>query len=198
MLEQFLDSGGDWVLVEDYETSLPGYGYQHSFDLNVRSDALIVDLTLPTVKPSWELGGEIVQYWEKDGVIHETAYQKIRLREKTIVEISPLAESKILFRPVDWLRGWRLVVSARLVEVSNRDILEQIKTVVIFSEGECSSSNCEEKLTTLLEDISYKVDALEQKLNCICQGKEKEERGWRFKPHERKDNIAFLYYQGFL
>lgn len=125
MLEQSLDKGGEWITVSRFTANRDIINQLHSVELNERADALLVNVTLEEIKDTWQIAGELLQYWNNEQGTFQTAYSKVRLQEKSVIEIAPLASSTILFRPVEWLRGWTIEIRARLSPVSNRDLLNQ-------------------------------------------------------------------------
>ena len=162
MLEQHLDKGGEWVTVDQFTASRDLINYQFETLLEQRADAVLVYVTIPNAPLTWNIAGEFIQLWDTDEVDYQTAYDRVRLQQRTVVEIAPLATSRLLFRPVEWLRGWTIEVKARSAPLSNRDILSQVITIQQTVAQDCSGCEC--KL-----DSSETIAQIHTKLDAICQ-----------------------------
>lgn len=121
-----LDSGKEWIEVAQFSSPSNLNFYQKFINLSFPADALLVQVKLSEPKDSWQIAGAINQYWIVNEEKYQTAYSKIFLQEKTVISIEPLANSILLFRPVDWLLNWSIKISARKADLVDKFLLIQI------------------------------------------------------------------------
>lgn len=215
MLEQPLDKGSQWQLVHELSSNDTIINYLYQFDLTVRTDALLFLVSSSEVKETWQIAGEIIQYWDYEGERYQTAYGKVRLQEKTVIEIASLEQSVIGFKPVLWLRNWTAKVFVRPVILNNRDYLEQItvKQQIVIDEIEaninCQSAPSQEllqEIQSLKKLVSDVETRLTDRIDCLkrtCCGNGTDNKSTPsangvFKPCSPEENIVNAYYKGFL
>ena len=181
MFNPNLDSDLPWQAVGDASSPIGRFGYLYRVGLNFRADAVLVAVTMANTTRDWKLAGHIIQLWEKDGFSYQTIYKPIRLDSKTIVAIEPLAESILLFNPVDWLVNWRISIRARpyvetaVNNIDNSEVLTQISqltnTIVDGFEsnrtdlGEIAANNVEERLR-----ISTQIQQIDAGIYTLAEG----------------------------
>ena len=170
MLEQSLDKGGEWVTAGQFTVDRNLINYEYTVDLNYRADALLVDVRLEDFRETWQRAGELMQLWDTEGESYQTAYGVIRLQQKTVVEISPLSTSKLVFRPVEWLQNWTIEIKARLAPLSNRDLLNQVavlqQTITAGVSNLENNTNNSQAIPIMQENLSL----INQKLDAIDFG----------------------------
>lgn len=108
-----LDRGLPFEELGNFQGNENRIGYEVPFQLNKRCDVLLITVTFADEQTTYDSAGFITQYWVKDGVRHQTEYERIWVNTKTIIKLEPLENSLIIFRPVDWLRNWSVNLKVR-------------------------------------------------------------------------------------
>lgn len=134
-----LDEGSSWQSVARGSSPQGLFGYLFRADLNFRADAVLVSVEMADTTRQWAIAGNLIQLWEQNGISYQTKYKVIRLDNKTIIPVEPVANSTLIFNPVDWLSNWTIDIKARAYQPS---VL-----------GEIDFSSLEERLDSLLSEL---------------------------------------------
>ena len=182
MFEPNLDSGSSWQPVGVISSPTGVFNYTPEISLNIRTDAVLVDVTMDTTRDSWDLAGSMVQLWEVSANKYQTKYSKIWLKQKTIFPIEPLGHSILVFKPVTWLSNWTLNIQARPYQpatIAQDDIAEidqsldllQQQVSIGFSDlrtnvADSFSSGAAQRvdIATQLNQITSSINVLSQRI----------------------------------
>jgi hypothetical protein len=175
MFEPHLDNGSEYQTVGVVSSPTGLFGYMPEVELNFRTDALLVAVTMDTTRDTWELAGSMVQLWEVGGNSYQTKYSKVWLKQKTIVPVEPLESSILIFNPVTWLKNWTIDIKARpyLNPYLDREDFSEIdesfslllqQTSIGFSDLRSNLSDTFASGTAQRADIATTLSEINQKL----------------------------------
>ena len=108
-----LDKGSSWEAVNNFSVEPNRFNYQHFADLNFRSDALLVNVSVNIPGVDYAYAGEVFQYWEVEPFRYQTRYAKVWLNQQNVVAIEPLGSSILRFKPATYLYNWTIDIKGR-------------------------------------------------------------------------------------
>ena len=138
-----LDLGNDWENLGVVTSQDDIFPYS-KIVLPWRTDAIRVNVTTTSNNANWIRAGDVKQLWKQDGNTYQVAYHQVFLTTQSVFPVEPLAQSELIYTPVDWLLNWTIEVKARRYTPTDNVLLSEILSnqAIILDKLESIEANC--------------------------------------------------------